>query len=560
MSLRSPVVYLIPEDTARAARASFPKGHPLMSIADELGPLYANAQFAALFSHTGQPALDPARLALVTVFQFMEGLSDAQAADAARGHLAWKYALALPLHDPGFDSSVLTEFRARLVAGGLEMLLLDTLLERVRDLGLLKVRGRMRTDSTHVLAAVRSVSRLVTCGETLRAALNAVATVAPAWLAGWAPQEWFDRYNRRVDEYRLPKDKSARAELAATIGTDGQHLLRALDGEQAVAALADLPAVRLMRAVWIQQYYAPDEHGVRRWREDADQPPAALQILSPYDGEARLSVKRDLHWVGYKVHLTETCEEQHPHLITHVETTAATRQDDQALPAIHQGLAERDLLPGEHLLDAGYVDSVQLVGSQQEHGVRLVGPVPADSSWQARAGQGYAVRCFAVDWERQQVRCPAGQVSREWKPVQEASGRAGIHVEFARADCAACAMREQCTKAAKTGRTLHLLPREQYVALTARRAEQQTAEFKAAYAARAGVEGTLSQGLRLGDLRQSRYRGHAKTHLQNVLIAVAVNLLRLVAWWDERPLACSRVSAFARLGPRSSLARTALAA
>jgi transposase len=560
MSLRAPVVYLIPEDTERAARASFPQGHPLMHIADELGPLYANAQFASLFSCTGQPALDPARLAMITVFQFMAGLSDEQAADAARGHLAWKYALALPLHDPGFDASVLSEFRARLVTGGLELLLLETLLERVRDRGLLKARGRMRTDSTHVLAAVRSVSRLVTCGETRRAALNAVASAAPAWLAAWAPPEWFDRYSHRVDEYRLPKDKSARADLAAVIGTDGQYLLTALDGVQAVAALADLPAVRLLRAVWIQQFYAPDEHGVRRWREEQDQPPAALQILSPYDDEARLSVKRDLHWVGYKVHLTETCEEQHPHLITHVETTPATQQDDQALPSIHQGLAERDLLPSEHLLDAGYGDSVQLVGSQQEHGVRLVGPVPADSSWQARAGQGYAVRCFAVDWERQQVRCPAGHLSREWKPVKEASGRAGIHVEFGRATCAGCAGREQCTRATKTGRTLHLLPREQYEALAARRVEQQTAAFKAAYAARAGVEGTLSQGLRLGDLRQSRYRGQAKAHLQNIIIAVAVNLRRLEAWWQERPLARSRVSAFARLGPRSARASTALAA
>src|SRR3954453_11208068 len=164
MSMFSPAAYIIPTHTQQAARASFPKGHPLMRIADEFGLLYSNSQFAPLFSHTGQPALDPARLALVTVFQFMEGLSDEQAADAVRGHLAWKYALALPLHDPGFDSSVLSEFRTRLVAGGLELLLLETLLERVRERGLLKVRGRMRTDSTHVLAAVRSVSRLVTCG------------------------------------------------------------------------------------------------------------------------------------------------------------------------------------------------------------------------------------------------------------------------------------------------------------------------------------------------------------------------------------------------------------
>src|SRR5438477_2896247 len=147
MSMFSPAAYIIPTDTEQAARASFPKGHPLMRIADEFGLLYTNSQFAPLFSSTGQPALDPARLALVTVFQFMEGLSDEQAADAVRGHLAWKYALALPLHHPGFDSSVLSEFRARLIDGGLEMHLLDTLLETLKERGLLKARGRARTDS-----------------------------------------------------------------------------------------------------------------------------------------------------------------------------------------------------------------------------------------------------------------------------------------------------------------------------------------------------------------------------------------------------------------------------
>src|SRR5690242_17376478 len=203
MSLRSPVVYCIPDDTAQAARASFPKGHPLMTIADEFGLLYGNAQFRALFSPTGQPALDPARLALILVFQFLEGLTDAQAADAARGHLAWKYALALPLYDAGFDSSVLSEFRARLLTGGLEMLLLDTLLDRLCEQGLLKGHGRARTDSTHVLAAVRTLSRLVNCAETLRAALNALADVAPTWLQAYIEPSWGERYSARVEEYRL---------------------------------------------------------------------------------------------------------------------------------------------------------------------------------------------------------------------------------------------------------------------------------------------------------------------------------------------------------------------
>jgi transposase len=261
MSLRSPAVYIIPKDTELAARASFPKGHPLMRIADEFGLLYANAQFASLFSPTGQPALDPARLALVTIFQFMEGLSDEQAADAVRGHLAWKYALALPLYYPGFDASVLSEFRSRLVDGGLELLLLDTLLERLQEGGLLKARGRARTDSTHVLAAVRSLSRLLNCGETVRAALNALAEADPDWLAPHIDPAWLERYGYRLTEYRTPKSKQARAELACVYGADGRRLLTALADPKTPAHLQQLPAVRVLRAVWVQQFYAPAADG-----------------------------------------------------------------------------------------------------------------------------------------------------------------------------------------------------------------------------------------------------------------------------------------------------------
>ena len=560
MSLHAPVVYIVPEDTARVARQAFPKGNPYLRIADELGPLYANAQFADLFSPTGQPGLDPARLALITVFQFMEGLSDAQAADAVRARIDWKYALALPLTDPGFDSSVLAEFRTRLLAGEAEALLLDSVLECLQDKGLLKARGRARTDGTHVLAAVRVLSRLVLSGETLRAALNALADADPAWLLEQITPEWFTRYSRRVDEYRLPKGKAERAALAATMGADGQRLLTALYAPTAPLALRQLPAVGVLRAVWVQQFHAPDTAGVVRWREPVDQPPGARLIVSPYDAEARLSTKRDQTWTGYKVHVTETCDETTPHVITHVETTPATTADAVVLAPIHTALAAKDLLPAEHLVDSGYVSGEQLVASHQEHQIRLVGPIRENTSWQAAAGAGFAAACFAVDWDAQRVTCPAGQRSRFWNPEHNERGKNVIQVRFDTATCQACDRRAQCTKAQTEGRGLTLRPQEQHLAVAARRAEQETAEFKAAYAARAGIEGTLSQGMRVCDLRDARYRGLAKTRLQHILIAVAVSLLRVVAWLQERPRARTRISAFAALADWPTWGRVAAAA
>jgi transposase len=191
--------------------------------------VYQDKQFALLFSRRGQPAEAPGRLGLVTVLQSMEALSDRQAADAVRARIDWKYALGLELTDPGFDHTVLSEFRTRLVDGQLELLLLDSLLESAQTLGLLKQRGRQRTDSTHILASVRTMNRLERVGETLHAALNALAVADPTWLRTVADPEWFHRYGSRVENFNLPKTEKARNQLAAVIGMDGKRLLHAIE-------------------------------------------------------------------------------------------------------------------------------------------------------------------------------------------------------------------------------------------------------------------------------------------------------------------------------------------
>ena len=229
MSLQPQPAYVIPDETRRVAHAAFPKGALCLRLVEALGQLYLDEQFAALFPTRGQPAASPARLALVLVLQYVEGLSDRQAADTVRGHIDWKYALGLELTDPGFDHTVLSEFRARLVTKDADRLLLDTLLDRLRKLGLLKQRGRQRTDSTYVLAAVRTLNRLERVGETMRAALNELAVVASDWLRKLAPPQWYERYAKRVENYALPKSDAARQELASVIASDGEELLAAID-------------------------------------------------------------------------------------------------------------------------------------------------------------------------------------------------------------------------------------------------------------------------------------------------------------------------------------------
>ncbi|WP_219529094.1 transposase, partial [Nonomuraea guangzhouensis] len=201
----------IPELTARVARAAFPKGTMAMRVRDALGPLFADAEFAGMFGVRGRPGLSPGQLALVSVLQYAENLSDRQAADAVRGRIEWKYALGLELEDPGFDFSVLSGFRARLVEHGQEEHVFELLVERLSGLGFLRAGGRQRTDSTHVLAAVRALNRAEFVGEVMRSALNALAACEPGWLAAWAPAAWQQRYGERVDAYRLPDGEAARA-------------------------------------------------------------------------------------------------------------------------------------------------------------------------------------------------------------------------------------------------------------------------------------------------------------------------------------------------------------
>lgn len=246
MSLKAPLFSVIPEDTERVAKAAFPKGNRYLQLRDTFGALFSNADFRHLFHDEGRPGIDPARLAVITILQFTERLSDEQAANAVRSRIDWKYLLALPLEDAGFDASVLSEFRTRLIQGNAEHLLFDTLLTTCREYGLLRSRGRQRSDSTHVLAAVRALNRIECVGATLRHALNCLAVVAPDWLIAHAQPHWLDRYSRRFLDDRLPENKAARETLATSIGVDGQVLLTALNASDAPGWLREICAVQTL--------------------------------------------------------------------------------------------------------------------------------------------------------------------------------------------------------------------------------------------------------------------------------------------------------------------------
>jgi transposase len=310
MSLHPEPIGPIPEETVRVAGAAFPHGTRWMRLRDQLGVIYDDALFASLFSRRGQPAEAPWRLALVSVLQFAEELSDRQAADAVRSRIDWKYLLGLELTDPGFDASVLSEFRARVVAGGAEEQLLERLLDLCRQHGWLAAGGRQRTDSTHVLAAVRVLNRMGCARQALRLALNTLAEVAPAWLRAWVPADWVERYDRHNDDpwHPHPTKPTDQAAQAQTISADGLALLTRIYAEDTPTWLREVPAVQTLRRVWVQHFVT--DAGTLRLRTREDSWPAPMHaVCSPHDLDANYATKPPTTWLGYKVHLTETCED-----------------------------------------------------------------------------------------------------------------------------------------------------------------------------------------------------------------------------------------------------------
>ena len=232
------------------------------------------------------------------------------------------------------------------------------------------------------------MNRLERVIETLRAALNTLATVVPAWVQATVPVTWLERYALRAEDARFPQQEAERTAYADMVGCDGYALFAALYSATAPPWLRELPAVETLRRVWLQNFL-PLYEGGARWGDKADLPPGAQYINSPYDPEAHYAKKRAHTWLGYKVHLTEACDDDLPHLMTNVHTTAAPTGDNDALPAMHTALAQAELLPSTHLVDTGYVEAKRLIESRETHGVDLFGPTPGNHRWQFQQGRGF---------------------------------------------------------------------------------------------------------------------------------------------------------------------------
>jgi transposase len=387
--------------------------------------------------------------------------------------------------------------------------------------------------------------------ESVRVTLNAIEAVDAEWLKHTVPASWGERYARPAHGERLVKERGEKGQAAARalaqqVGQDGVGLLGRIDAADTPTLIRELPQVETLRTVWAQQFKI--EEGVAViFKDKLDDVSGQEQIQTPHDPSVRYGEKRGHDWEGYKVHITETVNEEQPRIITDVQTTAACAADSDQVEPIQTALLERDLAPNQQLGDVGYISGATMRDSQETRGIEVVGPARPDTSAQARSG-GVALDQFEIDAEQNVARCPGGHASVWWTAGQDQSGETVYHIEFDAETCAGCPLRERCIRSTRNkGRKLQVKASHRYVAQ--RRKEQNTPEFKAVYKKRAGVEASLGEMVRAHGLRAARYVGQAKVHLQHLFIATATNLKRSARWLSGARPAKNRPPGLRSLAP-----------
>ncbi len=530
----------IPVKTAELARKVFKKGNTYIQMRDDLGIIFENEMFSHLFSHAGRSAEAPGNLAMILVMQYMEKLSDRKAVEQVGARIDWKYILGMELEDEGIRHQVLGEFRDRIVKGDEVELLLSSILERLEEKGWLQGKKKQRTDATYILSAARQLTRLELVWEALSGMIEEVAWRAPKWLEQQIDGRWVEAYARPIGWHRLPEKSAEQEKTAVQIGRDGYRLWQRIVDSPFYEEWQAVEEVERWRQIWVQQYCLIEE--TLHWRAKKDLPPASIAIATPHDVTARYGEQqRGTGHVGYQVHYTETvATRQQLQVITEVTTTPAPVPDSKMAPVIQQKLVDKGLSPKTHLVDSGYMSSSNIVESQEKHGIILYGPTRQDTSWQKRLAGGFDLSQFQIDWENKKVTCPENNSATSWRTASSQHGLPVIHARFSTRDCRPCSQREVCTRGKSRSLTLRL--QKEHEALQAARQHQQTDEFKEVYRARAGVEALISEAANALNSRRSRYFGLAKTHLHNVLTAVAINMSRAAHWRLGRRRARTRRS------------------
>jgi transposase len=514
MSMQTSFAAEIPEETQRLVEPLLPTDNVYRLVGNEIEQIVSDEDFSDMYADGGRPAVNPVVLALVSVFQYCEKLPDRAAADAAVMRLDWKYALRQELSWTGFHYSDLCNFRKRLLEHEREWVVFEGVVSYLQERGYIKKRGKQRTDSTKIIGLVARLSRLELVWETIRVALGALVEADESWVRKHLPISFVDNYGHRRWDFRLSKTEIGQRMEEA--GQEGYWLLDQAEahGSDELRALAEVKQLRRV----LEEQFTRGENG-----ETAPRPPDQAKgdvITTPHDPEARYGKKGGQGWVGYKLQVTETVDEE-SRFITDVEVVPAMRQDNQCLEDIQQRLVEREIPPGKQYVDQAYM-SGRHIAESLDKGIDLRGYIREGNTSKP---EGFRLRDFQIDVEQRQAICPAGKKQVKWaKAKPGVKNLIAYHVGFG-TQCQSCPYfgPDLCTDR-PNGRYLGV--NAYHDLIQARRQEASTEAFKEEMNTRAGVEGTVSELVRGYGARRSRFRGRKKNQLQALFVASAANLKR----------------------------------
>ncbi|MEJ2736796.1 MAG: transposase [Anaerolineae bacterium] len=530
MSMQTSFATEIPEKTRRLVEPLLPADSVYRLVGNEIEQIVSDKDFADMYADDGRPAVNPVVLALVSVFQYCEKLPDRAAADAAVMRLDWKYALRQELTWTGFHFSDLCNFRKRLLEHEREWVVFEGVVSYLQERGYIKKRGKQRTDSTKIIGLVARLSRLELVWETIRVALGSLIEADASWVKKHLPISFVDTYGHRRWDFRLSKTEIR--QWMEEAGQEGYWFLDQVEahGNDGLRTFAEVEQLRRV----LDEQFTRGEDG-----ETAPRPPGQAKgdvITTPHDPEARYGKKGGQGWVGYKLQVTETADEE-SRFITDIEVVPAMRQDNQCLKDIQERLVEREIAPGKQYVDQAYM-SGRHIAESLDQGIDLRGYVREGNTSKP---EGFRLRDFQIDIEQRQAICPVGKKQVKWARAKPGvKNLIAYHVGFGR-QCQSCPHYgpDLCTDR-PSGR--HLGVNAYHDLIQARRQEASTEAFKEEMNIRAGVEGTVSELVRSHGARRSRFRGRKKNRLQALFVASAANLKRLAC--------CS----FLSLAPKSAMA------
>ena len=490
---------------------------PMQMFSKELFPIFNDESFEDCYSDVGRNGRSPSFLAMVTLLQWKESLSDDETVKAVNTRLDWKIALHLEVAAKDiFEASTLCVFRKRLIENDKMCIIFDTLLNQIKKKGFIRDHAKQRIDATHVVKHLNRISTTDLLYRAVKWVVIEIGKADPEYYNKIIPDDIQERYSKDFSSFGLSKEK--RGDRQAEIVEDGFRIKRIIQDNPA-ETLKELKQLVIMETIFSENVIIRiKEVGDKEFIEVEEIVTPKQTIFTPDDPTLKLGKKGKTSWVGEKWHVVETAEKGEVNFIVGMIQQAANENDNKILPKLKEMNDEMGLKPDKTYADTNYISRTAIM-EFEERGERLMGYVQKDTSAKP---EGFKLEDFKIDMDTLTAICPKGIKSE--KHIK--NGGSNHSIIFPKNECMVCSFFKDCVTGKQKKRVL--VVGKGYGYFRKRRDEQKTAEFKSEMSVRAQVEGTISESVRFHGLRKIKYKGTEGRQFQYLMTGAAVNFKRYI--------------------------------